>query len=149
MKNIFIAFLFLIFLSTQSFAQKDKYKMIQGLGYLHTQVTMLIVHWEKHPLNHKPVDDHEAMLQEHIITEMEHDEEWAEYMMVENNLSHFEHVLDDKIKKSINQALEFYHYVISHLRKPEEVKIQYDDWKKKLAETETLLFEVIYPALCK
>ena len=88
-------------------AQEDKYRAIQGFGYLHTQVTMLIVHWKTHPLNHKAVDKHEAALQNHIINELEHDEEWVEFMMVESSLSHFRSTSIKTSKKSSMKILNF------------------------------------------
>lgn len=130
-------------------AQEDKYRAIQGFGYLHTQVTMLIVHWKTHPLNHKAVDKHEAALQNHIINELEHDEEWVEFMMVESSLSHFSEHIDQNVQKIINENLKFYHEVLTHLREPDSISSKLQDWNKKLKKAEDNLFKVIYPALCK
>jgi len=131
MKHITFLALAYLFLFTNSSmqAQEDKYKAIQGFGYLHTEVAMLISHWEKHPLNHKAADEHEKMLKEHIIVELEHDEEWVEYMMVEGSLSHFEDLLDDESKKVISTNLKFYHKVLTHLRNPEEIDSKIKDWR--------------------
>lgn len=150
MKKLTILSLVLLFIFSNNInAQEDKYRAIQGFGYLHTQVTMLIVHWKTHPLNHKPVDKHEAELQDHIINELEHDEEWVEFMMVEGSLSHFSDHIDESVQKIINENLQFYHSVLTHLRKPEDISSKIEDWQKKLKEAEKKLFNTIYPALCK
>jgi hypothetical protein len=151
MKKITLILLILLFVininSLQ--AQEDKYKVIQGIGYLHTQVTMLLVHWEKHPLNHKALDAHEAELQDHIITELEHDEEWVEFMMVEGSLSHFSEHIDEKTKIIINNNLKFYHHVLTNLRNPDDINSKIDEWNKKLKVAENDLYHTIFPALCK
>ncbi|MCH2021197.1 MAG: hypothetical protein MK207_01855 [Saprospiraceae bacterium] len=151
MKKITIVlFVLLFFMNNISLkAQEDKYKVIQGIGYLHTQVTMLIVHWKKHPLNHKALDAHEAKLQEHIISELEHDEEWIEYMMVEANLSQFSENFDKKTKFIIKKNLKFYHTVISSLNNPKEFSENLPDWLTQLKDSEINLYNYIYPALCK
>ena len=130
-------------------AQKDKYKVIQGFGYLHTQVSMLLNHWEKHPLNHKATEEQEAKLQEHIIAELEHDEEWVEFMMVEESLSHFEGNLDASIKKIIHENLQFYHAVLTHLRKPEEIDEKLKEWREQFKIIQNNLYNQIFPVLCK
>ncbi len=145
--------LFLFFVLYFSFslvqAQEDKYRAIQGFGYLHTQVTMLIVHWKTHPLNHKAVDKHEAALQNHIINELEHDEEWVEFMMVEGSLSHFSDHIDQDVQKTINENLQFYHKVLTHLRQPDDINKHLSKWKESLKKAEEKLYKIIYPALCK
>jgi hypothetical protein len=145
--------LFLFFVLYFSFslvqAQEDKYRAIQGFGYLHTQVTMLIVHWKTHPLNHKAVDKHEADLQNHIINELEHDEEWVEFMMVEGSLSHFSDHIDQDVQKTINENLQFYHKVLTHLRQPDDINKHLSEWKESLKKAEEKLYKIIYPALCK
>ncbi|MCH2045644.1 MAG: hypothetical protein MK212_16125 [Saprospiraceae bacterium] len=125
-----------------------KYKAIQGLGYLHTQTTMIIDHWDTHMLNHKPMDEHEKEFQDHMRKELEHDEEWAEYMMVEDNLmNHFS--LKDNVKSALNANLSFYHEVIHLLNDPDGFSEKLEDLKTRLGEADKNIYEVIYPALCK
>ncbi len=146
----FLALAYLFLLNSNPVqAQEDKYKVIQGFGYLHTQVSMLLSHWEKHPLNHEATEKQEAALQEHIIAELEHDEEWVEFMMVEESLSHFEDKLDDPIKKIIHENLQFYHLVLTHLRKPKEVDAKLNEWREQFKNIQNNLYNQIFPVLCR
>ena len=151
MRSIVLCFLFLVFYSqinAQSQSQTNRYKVIQGFGYLHTQVDFIISHWADHPLNHKPVDEHEAKLQEHIINEIEFDEEWVEFMMVEDNIATISKNTDQMVVDALHENLRFYHMVLTHLRNPEEVDQKIKKWEVELKKASINLYDVIYRALC-
>lgn len=153
MKRVFLPLITLVLffcLRSEAFAQEAKYKAIQGIGYLHTQVTLLVKNWEFHPLAQVPLDDFEEEWREHMLEELEHDEEWAEYMMVEDNVYfHFDDILDTETEDALNANLEFYRQVITSLRDPDQVEKQLPSWREELSNANDRLYEQIYPALCK
>ena len=142
--------LFFLVISVSVVAQDSRYKGIQGIGYLHTQTALILNNWDKHPLNHRPMDKHEEILQKHFIEEFEHDEEWVDIVLVESNLfEEFENHIDEKVEDAIKENLEFYLKVLKSLRNPEEVTKNHKLWSKELIEANIRLYDVIYPALCK
>ncbi len=145
-------YLLLIFISTYqiTLAQSEKYKGIQGIGYLHTQTTLLLNNWDIHPLNHKPMDEHEAEFQMHLREEIQHDEEWVEYVLVEENLLHqFRDHITDQVTDAIDANISFYLEVLKALKDPELMDKNRDTWQKELVDANIRLYDVIYPALCK
>ncbi|MEM0997338.1 MAG: hypothetical protein AAGN35_09680 [Bacteroidota bacterium] len=128
----------------------DKYKVVQGLGYLHTQVKLLLDNWSIHPLNTTPLDDFEEEWQKHLREEIEHDEEWAEFMLVEENLlDSFGEGLNPEVEGAVEENLKFYRDVIKMLRTPEQMGDEIDPLKESLAEAEDRLYQVIFPAMIK
>ncbi|MCB9230283.1 MAG: hypothetical protein H6581_01350 [Bacteroidia bacterium] len=147
-------FAFSLLFSSQVFSQGEdavvkKYLAIQGLGYLHTQVALLIKNWEIHPLNHAALDEHEHEFQKHLLEELEHDEEWAEYMMVEENLVFSEEglILDVDVQDALDDNLEFYHRVIKSLRTPDTFNIEQFEGELELASER--LYNVVFPAIIR
>lgn len=138
-----------VFIFLVSFAQEKRYKAVQGLGYLHTQVSLLINNWDVHPLNHAAIDEHEEIFQKHLVEELEHDEEWAEYMMVEENLVFAEGgiILDLDVQEALDDNLEFYHMVIKALRSPDTFDL--DEYEVELELADERLYELIFPALIR
>ncbi len=133
-----------------SFAQKSKYQGIQGLGYLHTQVTILIDNWETHPLSESGLDAFEEEYKQHFVEEIEHDEEWVEFMLVEDNLLfQFDSHIDAKVEEAIEENLDFYHKVIQTIRDSETMSASLEELKGLLQEADSNLYDIIYPAICK
>lgn len=131
-------------------SQKERYQAIQGLGYLHTQVTILLENWEMHPLNEFDLDEFEKDYKRHFVEEITHDEEWVEFMLVEDNLLfQFEEHIDADVEDALRDNLEFYRKVINLLRNSEEMDIQLTDLRNELQGADSRLYEQIYPALCK
>ena len=143
-------FLFGMTATTSAQGQEDKYKVIQGLGYLHTQVTLLLNNWEVHPLNDIPLEEVAEEYYDHFLEEFEHDEEWVEFMMVEDNLLEgFGEDLDMSIEDAIDENLIFYDEVYKIVKKPGLLTKQLADYKKKLKEADQRLYGKIYPALIR
>lgn len=145
-------FLFLLtcicFFSIQTKAQEAKYKAIQGIGYLHTQITLLLNNWEFHPLSQVPLDEFEEEFEQHFIEELEHDEQWVEYMMVEENfLLNFSEDVDEDTEDAIEENLEFYRSVITAIKKG-SIKERLADLRTQLRLMDENLYEEIFPALC-
>ena len=127
-------------------AQNEKFKVIQGLGYLHTQVSIIVNGWEIHPLNIVPMDDFEEEFEKHFLEELEHDEEWVESLMVEDGIMNaLEGIIDDEAEEAIFANLAFYESVIKGLRDPEKVNVS--SWRAQLLEANSRLYEVIFPDL--
>lgn len=136
--------------TTSAQGHEDKYKVVQGLGYLHTQVTLLLDNWEIHPLNDIPLDDVAEEYYDHFLEEFEHDEEWVEFMMVEDNLLEgFGEELDASIEDAIDENLIFYDEVYKIVRKPGVLSKELKEYKIRLKEAENRLYQTIYPALIK
>lgn len=152
-KSFFLLALLFIGLawSTQAQNNDEKYKAIQGIGYLHTQTSLLLTNWDIHPLNHKPMDEQEAVFQEHLIEEIEHDEEWAEYVLVEDNL--FDGPLKENISDEVRYAIEtniaFYLKILKAIRDPELMKKNRKLWQKEMVDANKRLYDEIFPALVK
>ncbi len=131
-------------------AQKKKYQAIQGLGYLHTQITILIDNWEVHPLNEISLDAFQKEYRSHFVEEIQHDEEWVEFMLVEDNLLFgFEEHISADVEEALESNIEFYDRVIEMLRSPDEVTLNLEALENELEDADARLYEVIYPALCK
>ena len=145
--SLLTAFLLLVFVPrVQAQDEMDKYKVVQGIGYLHTQVTLIIEGWDVHPLNHKPVDEMEAAFQNHMIQEYEHDEEWAQFLLVDDIvLDHFGEFLDADEEDALNYNLDFYNRVIKALENPEV--FPEEEFKEDLEMANEYLYDMIYPAL--
>lgn len=136
--------------ASQGFAQKSKYQGIQGLGYLHTQVTILIENWETHPLSENGLDVFEEEYKQHFLEEIEHDEEWVEFMLVEDNLLfQFDSHIDAEVEEAIEHNLAFYHKVVELIKDPESMGASLDELKGDLQEADSNLYDIIYPAICK
>ncbi len=148
-KLLLLSILCLCF-GSQVSAQKSKYQGIQGLGYLHTQVTILIENWETHPLSEIGLDVFEEEYKQHFIEEIEHDEEWVEFMLVEDNLLfQFDSHIDAKVEEAIENNLGFYHKVIQMIREPDSMEASLDVLKGDLQQADSNLYDIIYPAICK
>ena len=131
-------------------AQKAKYQGIQGLGYLHTQVTILIDNWETHPLSETSLDAFEEEYKNHFLEEIEHDEEWVEFMLVEENLIYqFDDHIDVKVEEAIEDNLRFYHRVVQMIQDPETMEASLEELKADLQGADSNLYDIIYPAICK
>lgn len=149
---IFAPFLFfaLLFSGNLNAQVEDKYKVIQGLSYLHTQVSLILTNWEVHPLNKIPLDGIEEEFQNHFVEEMEHDEEWVEFILVEDNLlDRFGEGLSPEVGGAIEENLEFYGEIFKMLRNPDEVTLQIEDMIDALKVAEERLYETIFPAIIK
>ncbi len=153
LQTIFAALVFLLTFGT-GFTQEDeaippRYKAVVGIGYLHTQVQLIVENWEIYPLNNIPLDEFEEEWQQHMVEELEHDEEWADYMLEDNTLFGAGEVLPDEVEEAINANLEFYHDVISLLRTPGELTKKIKLVREEMADASERLYEVILPALVK
>lgn len=154
MKPAFIRPLLLLLLalglSTSLQAQKKKYQAIQGLGYLHTQITILIDNWATHPLNEGSVDEFTREFRDHFVEEIQHDEEWVEFMLVEDNLLFgFEEHISAEVEEALESNIEFYDKVIEMIQTPEEMSLNLEALQNELEDADARLYDVIYPALCK
>lgn len=149
LKFSLLALLFLGF-SLSAQAQKLKYQAIQGLGYLHTQVTILIENWNTHPLNEMGLDAFQSEYRDHFLEEIKHDEEWVEFMLVEDNvLFQFDEHLDAATEEAIEENIAFYDKVIGLIQSRDEMDANMDALVNELEEADARLYDVIYPALCK
>ena len=145
--SLLVVFILSSFQSAQ--AQEDKYKIIQGLGYLHTQVTLLIDHWKYHPLNDIPMDDISEEYYDHFLEEFEHDEEWVEFMMVEENLmKHFGEDITEEVATAIEDNLVFYEDIYEKVKKPGVMSKELEGLKEKMKEADHKFYHTILPALC-
>lgn len=147
-----LALAFFVLLTENATAQDkiEKYRGIQGLGYLHTQVTLLIENWGTHPLNHKPMDEHEKEWQEHLQQEIEHDEELVELLFVEEGLVYqLDEMLDPDTEADLEANLEFYREIIHAVSEPEKFTDNLQGWKEELEVAERRLYEDIFPAIIK
>lgn len=149
---LFVSLLFItVMFSGQAHAQnEDKYKVIQGISYLHTQVSLILTNWDVHPLNKIPLDGIEEEFQNHFVEEMEHDEEWVEFILVEDNLlDRFGEGLTPEVGGAIEDNLEFYAQIFKMLRNPDQVTLQIDDMIDGLKAAEDRLYQTIFPAIIK
>lgn len=147
----FLTLTFLVLgLSFQVQAQKKKYQAIQGLGYLHTQVTILIDNWELHPLSDIDLDEFQKEYREHFLEEIQHDEEWVEFMLVEDNLLfQFDEHIDAVTEEAIEENIAFYDKVIELIQQPESMEASLEELRNELQEVDARLYDVIYPSLCR
>lgn len=129
-------------------AQNKRYKVIQGLSYLHTQVSLIINNWEVHPLSTIELDKFSEEYKKHFIEEIEHDEEWVEFMLVDEN---WNAALGDNnskdVEKALNQNLLFYRLVYELIQKPETVTKKLPTLMKRLEKADNRLYQIIFPAL--
>jgi hypothetical protein len=145
-----LLFLMLSFSNTAQAQSQDKYKVIQGLSYLHTQVSLILTNWDVHPLNKIPLDGIEAEFQNHFVEEMAHDEEWVEFILVEDNLlDRFGEGLSPEVGGAIEENLEFYDKIFQMLRDADEVSLQIEDMLDALKAAEERLYLTIFPAIIK
>jgi hypothetical protein len=128
----------------------NKYKVVQGLGYLHTQVTLILDNWTMHPLNTTPLDEFEEEWQKHLLEEIEHDEEWAEFMLVEDNLlDEFGADIGPEVEGAVETNLEFYREVIKLLHEPDRMSEELESLRDQQKEAEGRLYETIFPGMIK
>lgn len=149
LKTLLLTALCFCFIAPAS-AQKSKYQGIQGLGYLHTQVTILVDNWETHPLSESGLDAFEEEYKQHFVEEIAHDEEWVEFMLVEDNLLfQFDSHIDASVEEAIEENLEFYHRVIKMIQDPDSMDASLEELKGELQGADSKLYDIIYPAICK
>ncbi|MGB0524176.1 MAG: hypothetical protein ACPGJS_14505 [Flammeovirgaceae bacterium] len=152
MKSIFLksvlltAFFLVMAIAAQ--AQEKKFKVVQGLSYLHTQVELIIDNWEVHPLSTVDLDKFAAEYKKHFIEEIEHDEEWVEFMLVDEN---WDSVFGDSISKDVEQALNknlvFYSEVYELIKTPETFTKKLKVLMKRREKADHRLYHIIFPAL--
>lgn len=148
-RTLTLSFLF-FGLCFQVHAQQKRYKAIQGMGYLHTQVTILIDNWTTHPLSSIDLDEFQKEYREHFLDEIQHDEEWVEFMLVEDNvLFQFDNHIDAVTEEAIEENIRFYDRVIELIKSPDEMEANLEALRNELQEADYRLYDVIYPALCK
>lgn len=154
MKTLAARFLLIVTLcfafSTQLQAQKERFQGIQGLGYLHTQVTILITNWETHPLSEMGLDAFEEEYKQHFLDEIKHDEEWVEFMLVEDNLLfQFDSKIEADVETAIEENLRFYSRVIDMVQDQDTMEASLLELRNELKGADSKLYDVIYPAICK
>lgn len=126
-------------------AQK-RYKVVQGISYLHTQVKLIIDNWGVHPLSETTIDKFEKEYQKHFIEEFEHDEKWVEIMLEKNLLDGFGN-LDSKVEGAIQKNLVFYQEVYALVKKPKLFTSSLKSISKRMDKAEKRLYDTIFPAL--
>lgn len=138
----------LLSLTLSAEAQEKKYKVVQGLSYLHTQVSLLLDNWEVHPLSTIDLDKFSAEYKKHFIEEIEHDEKWVEFMLVDEN---WNSVLGDSVSKEVikalNKNLVFYDDVFQLIKKPKEFTKKLRVLMRQKEQADDRLYHVIFPAL--
>lgn len=150
MKKFLLGFTLFLGWAISGQAQDDKYKSIQGIGYLHTQTALILNNWKTHPLNHEPMSKQEAVIQSHFLEEFEHDEEWVDIVLVESNVfEQFKDHMNEKVEDAIRDNLEFYKDVLEALKYPDKISDNREAWLEDLVQANIRLYDVIYPALCK
>lgn len=96
------------------------------------------------------MDDVAEEYYDHFLEEFEHDEEWVEYMMVEDNLlDGFGEEVDPSIEDAIEENLVFYDEIYKIVHKPGLLSKQKKEYDAKLKEADDRLYDVIFPALIK
>lgn len=144
--GIITLFFFALVFTSQ--AQEKKYKVVQGLSYLHTQVSLLIDNWEVHPLSGIELDKFSAEYKKHFIDEIEHDEEWVEFMLVDENWnSVLGDSTDKELTKALNKNLVFYHEVYQLMKEPKEFGKKLNNLMRKKEKADDRLYHIIFPAL--
>lgn len=128
---------------------KTHHEALVGMSYLHIQVTLILNHWDFHPLNNIPLDEIDGEFQEHMLEEMEHDEAWVDNLLVEEVFDSMDPPLEIETEEAINANLEFYEQVLGLLRDPEALSKKIKSLQEELEEAETRLYDIILPALAK